>query len=169
MTDPNISNASPRRLSVLARAVLVLLLGMIVIGILWHGISTGVLKRLWDNLLNRPDGTMSFRFILQPAMAIVVAVRDGRRDVRLGRNAYFATLVGDRAARGERLREGLNATARIILLGIIMDAVYQAIALHRFYPNEAVIVALVLAFLPYVAARGLVTRAVRQISKAAGQ
>jgi hypothetical protein len=41
--------------------------------------------------------------------------------------------------RAQRLNEGLNATARIILLGLIMDAIYQAIVLKRFYPAEAVI------------------------------
>ena len=43
-----------------------------------------------------------------------------------------------------RLREGLNATARIILLGLVMDVIYQIIVLKTFYPVEAVIVALCL-------------------------
>ena len=37
--------------------------------------------------------------------------------------------------RGERLREGLISTARIILLGLCMDVIYQAIALKTFYPG----------------------------------
>jgi hypothetical protein len=57
-----------------------------------------------------------------------------------------------------RLREGLNATARIILLGLAMDSIYQVLVLKMFYPNEAVIVALLLAFVPYVIIRGLVAR-----------
>ena len=57
-----------------------------------------------------------------------------------------------------RLREGLNATARIILLGIVMDAMYQLIVLGRFYPGEAVIIALVLAFVPYLLIRGPAAR-----------
>jgi hypothetical protein len=54
----------------------------------------------------------------------------------------------------ERLNEGLNATARIILLGLVMDVIYQIIVLKRFYPAEAVIVALLFAFVPYVIIRG---------------
>ena len=53
---------------------------------------------------------------------------------------------------------GLNATARIILLGIVMDVIYQVIVLKRFYPVESVIVAVVLAFVPYFVLRGIVTR-----------
>ena len=60
-----------------------------------------------------------------------------------------------------RLREGLNATARIILLGLVMDVIYQLLVLKTFYPNEALVVALLLAFVPYVIIRGLVLRIAR--------
>jgi Ca2+/Na+ antiporter len=61
-----------------------------------------------------------------------------------------------------RLQDGLNATARIILLGLVMDAAYQVIVFRRFYPVEAVVIALVLAFLPYVLLRGIVLRVARK-------
>ena len=59
------------------------------------------------------------------------------------------------------VREGLNATARIILLGLAMDVIYQLLVLKTFYPNEALVVALLLAFVPYVIIRGLVLRIAR--------
>ena len=59
------------------------------------------------------------------------------------------------------LREGLNATARIILLGLAMDVIYQLLVLKTFYPNEALVIALVLAFAPYLIIRGLVFRVAR--------
>ncbi len=64
--------------------------------------------------------------------------------------------------RTERLREALNATARIILLGLVMDAIYQVIVLKRFYPAEAVIVAVLFAFVPYVIMRGPAARVARR-------
>ncbi len=60
--------------------------------------------------------------------------------------------------RGARLREALNATAKIILLGIAMDTVYQALMLEIFHPGEALIVALLLALVPYVVMRGMIAR-----------
>ena len=60
-----------------------------------------------------------------------------------------------------RLREGLNATARIILLGLVMDVIYQIIVFKTFYPVEALIIALLLAFVPYLLIRGPVTRIAR--------
>ena len=59
------------------------------------------------------------------------------------------------------LREGLNATARIILLGLIMDAIYQIIVFNRFYPVEAVIIAVLLGFVPYLLFRVALTRILR--------
>ena len=61
-----------------------------------------------------------------------------------------------------RLREGLNATGRIILLGLAMDAIYQVLVLKMFYSNEAPIVALLLAFVSYLLIRGMVARIARR-------
>ena len=58
----------------------------------------------------------------------------------------------------ERLDEGVNATARIILFALVMDTVYQIIVLQRFYPNEALIIAVLLAFVPYVIIREVALR-----------
>jgi len=56
------------------------------------------------------------------------------------------------------LDEGLNATARIILFALVMDTVYQIVVLQRFYPNEALIIAVLLAFVPYVIIREVALR-----------
>ena len=42
-----------------------------------------------------------------------------------------------------------------------MDTIYQAVEFESFYPTEAVIVALVLAFIPYVLLRGPIARIAR--------
>jgi len=101
---------------------------------------------------------MAFRFILRPLMAAIAAFLHGRRDARVGRSPYFWTVMISRQERAARLREGLNATARIILLGLIMDVIYQIVALRRFYPAESVIIAVLLGFMPYLVFRGVATR-----------
>jgi hypothetical protein len=117
-----------------------------------------ILSRQWEHLLERPSGPMAFRFVLQPVMAALFAIRDGLRDARVGRSPYFWTILMDRVQRGPRLREGLAATARIIILGLVMDMIYQIVAFRAFYPLEAVIVALGLAFIPYLLLRGPAAR-----------
>ena len=162
------SDAKPQGLSRLARMILALIIVLIVAGVALNGISAGVWQRFFHNLLDRPDGPMRFRFILQPAMAAIAAIRDGRMDAVTGNSPFFWTILNKPGERTARLREALNATARIVLLGVVMDVVYQALVFKTFYPGEAVVVALVLAFVPYVLVRGLALRVVRARGSAAG-
>jgi hypothetical protein len=153
MTDDH-----PHQLGLLAKLLIAIAVSLFVSGVLWFGITLENVQRVWRNVIDRPNGALSFRFILQPSVAAFFAIRDGLRDARRNRSPFFWTIFWNPRERMGRLREGLNATAKIILLGILMDTVYQTLELRTFYPNEALIVALLLAFLPYVVARGLATR-----------
>jgi hypothetical protein len=106
---------------------------------------------VWEQLIERPGGPMTFRFILRPAWRRIAALRDGVNDAKSRRCPYFWALLANPFERGY---EGLISTARVILLGLCMDAIYQWIVLKTFYPGEAVIVAVALAFFPYLLLRG---------------
>ena len=156
------TDAEPQKLSLLAKLVVASILVLIVAGVVWHGVTIPTFVRIWHQLIERADAPMRFRFILQPLMGAIVAIRHGLNDARTGRLPYFWTMMSNPRERAQRLNEGLNATARIILLGLVMDAIYQAVVLTRFYPAEAVIVALLFCLVPYVVVRGLATRIARR-------
>src|SRR5262245_767432 len=126
--------SSDREHSALARAVALIALVFAVLGLLWYGFSSDVLQRQWQDLTGRPGGPMSFRFVLQPAMAVIAAVYDGVRDAQLNRSPYFWTIWNNPEKRAGRLREGLVSTARIMLLGLGMDTIYQIKEFGTFYP-----------------------------------
>jgi len=117
--------------------------------------------RLWHDLLARPSGPFAFRFLLQPTMAAIAAIRAGIIDGRTGRSPYFLALWTEPGERRARLHEGLSATARIFLLGLVMDAIYQFVVLKKFYPGEALIISIVLAVVPYFLIRGPAARITR--------
>ena len=117
----------------LARVAVALLIALAVAGLLRYGVSTEELQRVWSNVVARPGGPMTFRFILQPAMAAIVALWDG-----------------------------IVSTARILILGIVMDVVYQLVFLGEFYPAEAALIAILLAFVPYALLRGPIGRVARR-------
>jgi hypothetical protein len=146
----------------LARVVVGLMAAFVIGGLIWYGFSADVRARLWQNLFERPGGPMVFRFFLQPTMAAIAAWRDGVNDARTGRTPFFAGALTDPTQRAVRLNEALVATARIILLGLVIDGIYQAIEFKTFHPAEAVIIALLLAFVPYLLLRGLFARAARR-------
>ncbi|MFE0500014.1 hypothetical protein ACFW0P_04435 [Lysobacter soli] len=118
----------------------------------------GVLRRVWGDLVERPSGPMAFRFLLQPIMAIAAAWKDGAKDAATGRSPYFWTVLTDPVRRHSRLVEGLRATGKILAIGVAMDLAYQGFVLKHFYPVEAILVALLLAFVPYLLLRGPVAR-----------
>jgi hypothetical protein len=144
-----------------AQLAVILLIAFVFAGAVWYGFSAEVRHRVWQNLLDRPGGPMTFRIILQPIMASIAALLDGIKDAKTGRSPYLWTVLTNPAERSGRLREGLIATGRIILLGLGIDAIYQFIVLKTFYPGEAVIVAIVLCFLPYLLLRGPAARIAR--------
>jgi hypothetical protein len=121
--------------------------------------------RLWNDLTGRIGGPMSFRLVLQPAMAMIFAIRDGLKDAREGRPAYLYSLFSRPENRLRELREGFKAVSRVFALAIVVDFIHQMIVLRWFYPLEALIVALVLAFLPYILLRGPVNRIARFLKR----
>jgi len=107
---------------------------------------------------------MTFRFILQPAMAAVAAFRDGMEDARLGRTPYLLSILRGVEPRGARLWDGIVSTARILILGIAMDTVYQWLVFKTFYPAQAAVIAVLLAFVPYLLLRGPIERIARHLA-----
>jgi hypothetical protein len=156
------TGAKPEELGLLSKFVIAFAILLIAAGVYWHGAAEDVVERMWANLTGRPSGRMSFRFILQPSMAAIAAIHDGIRDARTGRSPFLSTVLREPQKRTRRLTEALNATARIILLGIAMDVIYQLIELKTFYPGEAPIIAVLLAFFPYLLIRGPAARIARK-------
>jgi len=114
-----------------------------------------------DQLLGRAGGSMHVRLVLQPLMAILLGIRGGLRDARAGRPAFLWALVSSVEARRIMLQSGWKDISRLFVLALILDTIYQIVALRTFYPLQALIVAVTLAFIPYVLVRGPVARLVR--------
>ena len=79
------TDAEPQKLSLLAKLIVGLILALIVVGVVWHGVTIATFERIWHQLIDRADAPMRFRFILQPLMAAIIAIRHGLNDARTGR------------------------------------------------------------------------------------
>lgn len=117
--------------------------------------------RFAENLIDRVSGPMKFRLLLQPVMASIFAIVSGLKDAKAGKPPYFWSLLTDPAHRREMLKDGWKSVGKVFVLALILDVVYQVIVLRFVYPGEAVVVAFVLAIVPYLILRGLVTRIAR--------
>jgi hypothetical protein len=59
------------------------------------------------------------------------------------------------------LREGWRELARAFIVAVVVDLIYEVIVFHEFYPGQSLIVAALLALLPYPLIRGSVNRLAR--------
>jgi len=117
-----------------------------------------ILTRFIENIVGRVHGPMNFRLLLQPLMAIIFAVRDGLKDAREGRPAYAWALFTNADHRRIMLREGWKSVGKVFIVALVLDGVYQFITVKWFYPLEALVVAFLLALVPYLLLRGPVNR-----------
>lgn len=122
-----------------------------------------MLIRALMDVTERVGGPMTFRIILQPLMAALLAFRAGLKDAQQGRPPYFWTILTDPSQRADLVREGWKSVARVFVLAIVMDVIYQLIVLNWVYPFELILVAILLAVVPYLLIRGPVNRVVRRL------
>lgn len=124
-----------------------------------------MLMRMLLNVSDRVGGPMTFRIILQPLMASLLAIRAGMKDAQTGRPPYFWTILTDPDQRGDLVREGWKSIARVFVLAIVMDVIYQVLVLKWVYPFELLLIAILLAVVPYLLIRGPVNRLVRRLRR----
>jgi hypothetical protein len=121
-------------------------------------------ERFVGDLIARLDGPLHFRFFLQPLMAITFAVIDGIKDAKAGKPAYLWALISTPGYRHELVKQGWKSVGRVFILAIVLDVIYQMKVHGTVYAGELLIVAFVLAIVPYLVVRGPVNRIVRMVS-----
>ena len=117
--------------------------------------------RAWENMSGRVGGPMSFRLVLQPAVAVILAVRAGIRDARAGRPFYTKSVFTDPVHRAALLRDGWKEISKVFVMAIVIDIIYQWIVFRWIHPFGMLFVAFFLACVPYLMIRGPVNRLVR--------
>ncbi|MGD0103581.1 MAG: hypothetical protein ABSC06_06040 [Rhodopila sp.] len=116
--------------------------------------------RIAGNLTDRVQGPMNFRFVLQPVMASIFGILSGLKDAKAYKPPYLWTLLVNPAYRGDMLRDGWKNIAKVFLVALVLDVIYQMIVSRFVYSGEALIVGFVLTIVPYIIARGVVNRLV---------
>lgn len=120
-------------------------------------------SRGWDELIARDSGPLHVRLLIQPLVASILAIRSGLNDAREGRPVFFWTLALEPEQRRSLLRHLWQDVGKLFLVACLLDVVYQLLVLRWVYPVQTVIVATVLAIVPYLVFRGLANRLGRRI------
>ena len=110
-------------------------------------------------LLGRLDGPLNLRLLLQPVIAAILGYRDGSKDFTNGASPYFWTMTQASAQeRSELLRHGWASIGKVFLLAFALDCLFQYLVTGTIAFVGSVLVAAVLAVLPYLFLRGAVNR-----------
>jgi hypothetical protein len=116
------------------------------------------LRQMWE-------GPGHFRFLLQPTLAIALAIWDGVHDAKQGAPPFLAWLIAHRGSRAERLRILIKHLALPLCLAVGMSLVFQIDIEGGFRPLPASGFAVLLIFLPYILVRAGTNRLARTLSK----
>lgn len=114
-------------------------------------------------------GPGRFRFIIQPIVAILLGIRDGRLDAKAGRPAYLISVFFVREGRREALESGIKTFAKPFVISVIIDIIVQFYLFHNVRFWSALVVGTLLIALPYSIARGLTNRIVQRKSRRRGE
>lgn len=118
-------------------------------------------QAFFEDIPKRLTGPGRFRFVLQPAIAILLGIRDGLGDRRADRPPYLYGILFRRRHRGELLRSGFEAVMNLMLMGILLDSIAQWLILGASYPGAALVIGPTLITIPYALARALTNRVAR--------
>jgi hypothetical protein len=71
-------------------------------------------------------------------------------------------MLSDPAERHRLIRAGWQDAGKLFMMALVLDAAYQMFEFRWIYPLEAMVIAVLLAAVPYVLLRGITTRILRQ-------
>ena len=94
-------------------------------------------------------------------IATLLGIRSGLADARAGRPPYLYAVLFHRRLRRELVRTGFETVVNLLLMGILLDAVFQWVILGVSHPGAALVVGPVLIVGPYSLARALSNRLAR--------
>jgi hypothetical protein len=107
-------------------------------------------------------GQGELRLIVQPALAILLGIRLGIGDAREGRDPFVMRVF---TKRGGNVRLAMHDVIVPFCIAIVVDAILQHAALGRVRPLAALIVGILLVWLPFATARALSNRIARAIHR----
>jgi hypothetical protein len=128
-----------------------------------------IFARGWAHFVARLDGPLHFRFVVQPLVAMILGARAGLRDARAGEPPFLWAIVRCAERRGERVKDALRGIASVLLVAAVLDAAYQVMVHGGIFLLELVFTVAVLALVPYVLARGPMSRLARWWARRVGR
>lgn len=148
--------------SVVLSAVAIAIVASAVPGAIRRLIQTGdpylFTERFFEDLWARLSGPGRLRFVLQPTMAVLLGVRDGRRDWQTRRPPFILGLALRRTHRRDLWRSAIASVRDLVAIAIILDVISQVLIFREIHPGAALVLGPVLIAAPYSISRSFTNR-----------
>ena len=110
-------------------------------------------------LFGRFEGPLHLRLILQPCIAAIFGYLDGTKDAKAGAPPYFWSMKDmPRDDRTVAIKHGWSRIGKVFILALAFDCVFQFLTTKSIAVLPSILVATILAILPYLFFRGLINR-----------
>ena len=83
--------------------------------------------RVWNNLIERTEGPMSLRFVLQPTMSLIFAIKAAIKDAKNNTTPYLWRFASSKDDKHEIAKEGWKDFGKIFIIGTILDIILAPI------------------------------------------
>src|SRR5262249_28812012 len=93
-----------------------------------------------EDLPRRLIGPGRFRFMFQPLMAMILGIRSGIKDARLGRPPFLEGVFFHPDHREEFMKSALENVINVLLMGILLDSCFQWVLYGYSYPAAALLI-----------------------------
>jgi hypothetical protein len=117
-------------------------------------------RQFFQDMIARLSGPGRLRFLLQPCVAILLGIRDGKKDARAGFPPFLSALVYHRTHRLNLLRNAFESIRDVVTIAIILDLISQFLIFREIHPGAALLLGPVLISAPYALSRALANRIV---------
>ena len=116
----------------------------------------------FEDMLARLSGPGRLRFIVQPAIALFLGIRDGTKDAQSGSPPFLAALLSKRTHKPTLLLSALASIRDLVAMAILVDVISQFLLFRNIHPAAALLLGPTLIAVPYATSRGLANRLARK-------
>ncbi len=113
-------------------------------------------------LISRSEGPLHLRLLIQPLIAAALGAKDGLNDARKGAPPYFWAIFTQKEHRSFLIKDGWKSIGKVFILATTLDMIFQYLVIKDVRLIAAMVVAVILAALPYSLLRGPLNRILRR-------
>jgi hypothetical protein len=115
----------------------------------------------WQGIVEVASGRGQLRLILQPLVAMVVGIRVGITDAKLHHEPFLKRLTFTKGNRAALAKEAARTVLVPFCLAVVFDGILQYLSLGYVRPMAALVMGVMLIWIPFSLARSITNRIYR--------